>query len=102
MIRSTTPTIRLHIKNENFNMDDIDICHITIENDSGRNRKIFEEPVIDKDEKIISVTLSQVDTSDFETGKLLIQVKIKLAGDTVVASHIIETTLHDILEMEQL
>lgn len=101
LYQSTTPTIRLHIKNEDFDMTTIDACHLTIENDSGRNKLVFKTPDIDTENKIISQTLTQEETLALETGCILLQLKVK-CGDTVIASRIIRTTLNDILEKEPL
>lgn len=101
LYQSTTPTIRLHIKNEDFDMTTIDICHLTIENDSGRNKLVFKSPDIDTKNKIISQTLTQEETLALETGCILLQLKVK-CEDTVIASRIIRTTLNDILEKDPL
>ena len=102
MYRSTTPTIRLHVKNEDFDMSLITECHLTIENDSGRNKKIFEDPEVDIENKIISQTLTQDESKSFEVGTILLQLKVKLNDESVVASRIVRTTLHEILELENL
>lgn len=100
--RSTTPTIILHIKDDDFDMNDILICHLTIQNDSGRNKKIFPYPDINTEEKTISQTLTQEETKLFETGVIELQLKIRLKDDTVIASKIITTTMQRILEEELL
>lgn len=96
--RSTTPTIVLKVKDNSFDMSTISVCHVTIENDSGRNKKIFEDPVINIEERTISIDLSIEDTEAFETGLIDIQVKIKLTNDKVIASKIVNTTMERILE----
>lgn len=96
--RSTTPTVVLKVNDENFDMTQISICHVTIENDSGRNKKIFSDCQLDNEYKTISFTMSQEDTLSYESGTLLLQVKIKLVNDSVLASPIIRTTMEKILE----
>lgn len=101
VFRGTTPTIILRIKNENFDMDAIDVCHVTIQNDNGKNKKVFENPNIDVTEKTISVPLSQRDTLDYQYGNINIQMKIKLKESGTVISHkILTTTMDKILEEE--
>lgn len=102
LYRSTTPTIVLHIKDDDFNMDDILICHLTIQNDSGRNKKVFPYPEINVEDRTIMQTLSQEDTKMFEEGLIELQLKIRLTDDTVMASKIITTTMKRILEEEPL
>lgn len=46
--RGTTPTIILRITNKDFDMSSIDVCHITIQNDNGKNKKTFEHPTKEK------------------------------------------------------
>lgn len=99
IFRGTTPTIILKIKNENFDMATIDVCHVTIQNDNGKNKKVFENPNIDIDEKTISVPLSQNDTLDYQYGNINIQAKIKLKDTGTVITHkILTTTMDKILE----
>ena len=101
IFRGTTPTIILRIKNKNFDMDTIDVCHVTIQNDTGKNKKVFENPNIDVEEKTISVPLSQRDTLDYQYGNINIQMKIKLKESGTVISHkILTTTMDKILEEE--
>ena len=96
--RGTTPTIILSVKNKDFDMSTISICHVTIQNDNGKNKKVFENPIIDVENKTISVELTQQDTLDYEYGNINLQVKIKLTSGRVIASRIIVTTMNRILE----
>lgn len=98
LYRGTTPTIILRITNEDFDMNDIDVCHVTIETDCGKNQKIFEDPTIDIEAKTISVTLTQQETLSYKYGKICIQAKMKLKSGTVIASKIITTTMNRSLE----
>ena len=99
VFRGTTPIIRLHIKNKNFDMETIDVCHVTIQNDNGKNKKVFQNPEIDVENKMINVALSQQDTLDYEYGKINIQPKIKLKkSGSVITCPIITTTMDQILE----
>ena len=96
--RGTTPTIILKITNKDFDMSTISICHITIQNETGRNKKIYENPSIDTENKTISIELSQEDTLNYEIGNINLQVKIKLDSGRVIASRIITTSMNKILE----
>lgn len=102
LYRSTTPKIILHINDPEFNMEDISVCHVTIENDSGRNKKIFEHPSINYDDRTIALEMTQEETASFEPGYIHIQLKIKTQDGLVIASKVITTTIHDILEEEVL
>lgn len=96
--RGTTPTIILKIKNDDFDMTAIEICHVTIVNESGRNKKVYDNPTIDVVNKTISIELSQQDTLNYETGNIQLQTKIKLDSGRVIASRIITTSMNKILE----
>lgn len=98
LYRSTTPTIILHIKDDDFDMNSISICHITIENDSGRNKKVYENAAINIEDRTISLELTQEDTLAYEPGYINLQLKIKTIDGNVYASRILHTTINDILE----
>ena len=98
IIRGTTPTITLKINNKDFDMNSINICHVTICDDTGKNKKTFTNPTLDVDAKTISVDLTQQDTLDYAYGNINIQVKIKLDSGSVVASRIVTMTMKKILE----
>lgn len=98
MYRVTTPTIVIQIDDDTFDMSSIDICHIAIANNSGRNLKIFNPTDIDTVKRIIYLDLSQEDTKLYETGDIDIQLKIKLNNGKVVPSEIMRTTMQRIME----
>ena len=98
LYRGTTPTIILHVTNEDFNMANISECHVTIQNDNGTNKKVFENPTIDAEEKTITVPLTQEDTLSFKYGNINIQARVKLISGSVIASPIITTNMNRILE----
>lgn len=98
MYRSTTPTIILKIKNEDFDLSLIDICHITIESEFSSDKLIIENPQIDIEEKTIAFTLTQQQTLDFSVGCIKIQIKAKLQNGIVIPSKIIKTKMYEILE----
>lgn len=102
MYRSTTPTVILHIKNEDFDMNQIEICHVAIESENGRIRKVYENPEINVEEKTLTFTMTQEDTLNFMVGNIKVQTKMKLIGGAVVASKIITTKMNEILEEEVL
>lgn len=81
LYRGTTPTIRLHVKNADFDISQLNPCEITMVNDSGRNLKTFSNCEKDNENKIISVKLSHDDTLSFEPGTLLIQLTATLNGE---------------------
>ena len=100
MYRSTTPTIILHVKNEDFDLSLITICHVTIESENGSVRKVFENPTINVEEKTIMFTLTQAETAMFNVGNIKIQIKAKLESGAVIPSKIVKTTMNEILEEE--
>ena len=98
LYRGTTPMIILKIKTKDFDMSQIDTCHVTVQNDNGRNKKVFEHPNIDVVDKTISVPLSQTDTLAYEYGNINIQARIKLLNGSVITHKIVTTTMEKILE----
>lgn len=102
MYRSTTPIVILRIKNEDFDLDLVKTCHVTIESELGLKKLIIEETKLNNEDKTISFNLTQKQTLDFSVGKIKIQLKVKLRGGSVIPSKIIETTMKEILEEEEL
>ena len=102
MYRSTTPTVILHIKNEDFDMNQIEVCHVAIESENGRIRKIYENPDLDIENKTITFTMTQEDTLNFMVGNIKLQTKMRIIGGAVVASKMIVTRMNEILEEEVL
>lgn len=100
MYRSTTPELVFNITNETFDMSAIDICHITLESDSGLHREIFKNPYIDVENRRVSIVLSQEDTRKFNPGKVKIQLKIKMDNGSVICSKIMVRDMNEILEDE--
>lgn len=98
--RGTTPAVVIKINDSDFDMDQIDICRVTIENESGRNKKVFSDCSFDNINKTITFVMSQEDTLAYETGYLLLQVRIKTTNGSVVASPILRLTLGQILDEE--
>lgn len=98
MYRYTTPTIILKIKNEDFDMEQIDVCHVTVESERGGRQYICEHPEIDTEEKTIMFEMSQEDTKYFDVGMVKIQIRIKLYNGRVIPSKIVKTTMNEILE----
>ena len=74
--RGSTVTLVFNVKNKELDLSQIDICHFTIANDSGRNQRTIEDCILDNENKKIKVPLSQNDTLSFEPGYLLMQFKI--------------------------
>lgn len=100
MYRGTTPVIILNIKNEHFDMDNIKLCHVTIESENGLNKIVYENPTIVAEDKRIMVQMTQEETLKFDVGFIKIQMKIKLQNDSVISSQIVRTRLNEILEEE--
>lgn len=100
--QSTTPVLIFNILNDDLNLEEINVCHLTIESESGSERKIFENPTIDVENKKITQELTQEDTLLFHVGYIKLQLKIKLQNGMVIPSKIIKTTMNEILEEEYL
>ena len=102
MYRSTTPTLILNIKNKDFDMDTIDVCHVTIKSENGTHTVCYTDPVIDREHSQIRVTMTQGETAMFAEGKAKVQIKARLSSGAVVPSTIALTDIREILEEEEL
>lgn len=98
MYRGTTPYIQLKIKNDDFDMSLIEVCHVSIESEGGGSFLTITNPVIDVENKSINFRLTQDQTLLFDVGKIKIQAKVKLNSGSVVSSIIVRTTMKEILE----
>lgn len=98
MYRYTTPTIILKIKNDDFDMEQIDVCHVTLESERGGKQFVCTRPEIDTEEKTISFEMTQEQTQVFDVGIIKIQIRIKLYNGRVIPSKIVKTTMNEILE----
>ena len=97
MYRYTTPTIILNVTNKDFDMEQIEICHVTIKSGNG-TEYICENPEIDTENKKIYFTLDQEQTAAFQTGSIKIQARIKLYNGNVIASGVMRTSMYNVLE----
>jgi len=102
MYRSTTPTLILNVKNEDFDLNTIDICHVTIESENKLHKLCYTDPIVDVERKQIRITMTQNETAMFDEGKVKIQVKAKLDSGAVIPSKMILTNIKEILEEEEL
>ncbi len=102
MFRSTTPTVRLNVKNQDFDMSQIRVCHVTMESENKLNKLVIEDPIIDVEHRRIQFRLTQEQTLGFNVGNIKIQVKIKLTNGSVISSQIVRTSMNEILEEEML
>lgn len=102
MYRSTTPELIFHITNKDFDMADIDICHVTVMGADNLHTIIYKNPEIDTENKTIKQFMTQAETAAFNVGSVLTQVKIKLNNGSVICSPVIVTDMKEILEVEEL
>lgn len=98
LCRGTTPIVTIQIEDEDYDMDQIEVCHVTIQNDSGRNQKIFTDCELDNVNKTIKFMLSQEDTLNYEKGNVKLQVRIRLKDGKADASDIFIGPMKEILE----
>ena len=100
IFRGTDFIAVLQIDDPDFDMTTIEKCHVTIENDSHRNQKVFTDCSFDNINKTISFPMSQEDTYSYEDGYILLQVRLKLTDGHVLTHDIIRTTMGEVLEDE--
>lgn len=98
LCRGTTPVVTIQIEDEDYDMTQIDECHVAIQNNSGRNLKIFTDCDLDDVNKTISFMLSQEDTLNYEKGYIDLQVRVRYKDGTADASDIFTGTMKQILE----
>ena len=86
LIRGTTPTIVINVK------DDIDLSTITeiwvyiSQQNKVKVDKKIEDVDIDDVTKTITLTLSQEDTLSLKSGEALFQIRLLLQDDTALAT----------------
>ena len=96
MRRGTTPT---HIFRTDINLDNISVIYITYQQ---KGRTVLEKALEDvsfEDENTFSIVLSQEDTLAFKSPDLVeIQIRLKYADGSALASGIIRTNAEQILK----
>lgn len=98
MRKSTTPKIVLRIKDSSIDLNEVDICHVTLKAESNGHSLLIESPDIDTEARTVSFSLTQEETMGFNLGSIKIQIKMKLNDGTVIASKIVKTCMDEILE----
>lgn len=97
--RGTTPTVILELGNiESEALANVIVCHLTMENDSGKNQIVFDSPTIDAENKTISVELTQQDTRTFDYGYLNVQARMKLQNGRIYPTEIVQMIVKKCLE----
>ena len=106
MFRGTTPTLYFKINNIE-DLSTIKELNITFKtqshkcckhNDGRKMVKTLEDVVIDEDNHIISLDLSQQDTLSLQSPLALVQIKFMFTDDKVCASTICEIPVEDPLD----
>lgn len=99
MIRGTTPILTFKINTE-LDLSEIDKAEITFKSMAGSKEKTWDQNrmMIDTQEKIITLSLTQQETLYFDTGEINIQLRIKMNDELVYASKIITNSLDKILK----
>ena len=102
MYQGNTPTLTFNIKNNTFDMSNIQLCHITIRNENGVNQTVYTEPTVDTENKKIVLELTQKDTLKFNEGNLYIQIRLKVNDKITCNKNPIVTTMKEIYEREEI
>ena len=102
MYRSTTPKIILRVKDPGFDLNEIDICHVTLKAESNGHFLTIVDPIVNVEDKTITVNLTQEETLGFNLGTIKVQIKAKMNDGSVVASKVVRTKMNEILEEDVL
>lgn len=87
LIRGTTPTIEMIVKNDDIDLHDITQVWIYIsQSKKVKVDKLYDNVEFDYDHRIMRVKLSQADTLDLKAGEALIQVRVLLEDGTALAT----------------
>jgi hypothetical protein len=99
MIRGTTPILTFKVNTE-LDFNTIKKAEVTFKSASGTKEKTWglNRLIIDAEEHKLFLYLNQEETLYFSTGKIDIQLRIKLDNDMVYASKIVTSTLDKILK----
>ena len=97
MIRGTTPVLTFKINTE-LDLSEIDKAEITFKSVNGMKKKVWYEDrlIINPQENTMQLPLTQEETLYFKTGKINVQLRIKMQDAMVYASKIITTTLEEV------
>ena len=96
MRRGTTPTLILPITG--LDVSELKTIYVTIEQDSLEVTKTNDEILIDTEENVIKVPLSQEETLKFKVGVANVQIRGLLEDDaTAIASNIKTLKIGDVL-----
>ena len=97
--RGTTPTIRIRItKPTNFDMTRVAKCTLKIEQVGTGRELLFENPVIDTEEKTASVHLTQEESLSLKAGSVEVQLKVELIDGNVLTHNILKGSIDRILD----
>jgi len=87
LIRGTTPTIEMIVKNDDIDLHDITQVWIYISQQKKvKVDKIYDDVEFDYENRIMRVKLAQADTLDLKAGEALIQVRVLLEDGTALAT----------------
>ena len=87
LIRGTTPTIEVIVKNQDIDLHDVTQVWIYIsQSKKVKVDKIYDDVDFDYDHRIMRVTFKQEDTLELKAGEALIQIRALLENGTALAT----------------
>lgn len=100
--RGSSFTLEGQVLDDDFDMSAITSARVIITNDKRQNRRIITDPIIDMNNRTISVHLSQEDTLAYKHGKIKVMVEVKLNNkhEDVLLSEVVTLLLKDSLRDE--
>lgn len=99
MYRGTTPNLQIKIRSQ-LDLNNVKQCWATIKSSINSKEITYDlnNMVLDPEEAILSIRMSQEDTLKFGGGELNIQVRLLMDGDLAYASNIKRITINQILK----
>lgn len=97
MIRGTTPTITYQIS-KSFHLQTVKQMWVMIKSQGNMLVKYIDDVVIDKENNIIRLELTQKETLSFRTGEIKTQIKFLTETNRAFATPEKSITLDDILK----
>ena len=97
LIRGTTPTIEMIVKNDDIDLHNITQVWIYISQQKKvKVDKLYDDVEFDYENRIMRVKLAQADTLDLKAGEALIQVRVLLSDGTALATFASDVTIAEV------
>ena len=102
MTRGTTPTYTIKFQ-VTVDFEDVEVFYLTLKQSEKRmvTKKIpVDDPAVNKEERTVEWTLTQMDTLKFKEGEAELQVRGKFTDNTAFATKVMRVPVNRVLDDE--